>query len=124
MEVATDYYVALGAAVKDVSASRPFDLIVDLDGATLTVEVKGTTGDGSEILLTRGEVEHHLAAHPANALLVVCGVRLQGPSEAHEAVGGELRITQPWAVATDALVPVSYRYAVPGPSAPGAGGAS
>ena len=88
---------------------------MDLDGATLAVEVKGTAGDGEEVLLTRGEVEHHQSAHPGNALVVVAGVRLEGPPEAPEATGGEVRVIQPWLVSEEALRPLSYRYLVPPP---------
>lgn len=76
--------------MKDVSATRPFDLEVRLGADVLSIEVKGTTSDGSEVLLTRGEVEHHRKVHPANALAVVAGIRLQGPPDAPEAVGGDL----------------------------------
>ena len=44
--------------------------------------MKGTAGDGAEILLTRGEVEHHRTARPANALAIVANIRLEGPSDA------------------------------------------
>lgn len=118
MELATAYFVELGGIVKDVSALRPFDLSVDLHGTKLSVEVKGTTGSGDEVLLTRGEVEHHLGSHPANALVVVAGVQLGGPPDAPEATGGELRVIQPWLVESDALKALSYRYAVPSTSAP------
>ena len=87
MALATQHFVALGASVKDVSATKPFlDLEVHLEAARFTVEVKGTAGDGSEVLLTRGEVKHHVAAFPNNALAVVRGIRLQGPADAPEAV--------------------------------------
>lgn len=117
MELAINHFVGLGGTVKDVSSSNPFDLTVDLHGVKFTVEVKGTAGDGGEVLLTRGEVEHHTSAHPANALVVVAGVQLQGPPEAPQASGGELRLIQPWLVGDDALRPLSYRYSVPPPPA-------
>ncbi len=109
MALATEHYVALGGNVKDVSASKPFDLRVALNGCALTVEVKGTAGDGMEILLTRGEVMHHSAAHPDNALVVVSGIRLQGPPDAPHAIGGKVRVMQPWMLDPSALTVVSYR---------------
>jgi hypothetical protein len=112
MKIATEYYARRGGEVKDVSASSPFDLEVLLDGVRLSVEVKGTAGDGAEILLTRGEVSHHLQAHPANALVVVSGIHCEGQEDAPEAVGGELTVVSPWLVNEDALTALSYRYAV------------
>jgi len=113
MALATQYFVGKDAAVKDVSANHPFDLKVDLDGRQLSVEVKGTAGDGAEVLLTRGEVQHHASAHPDNALAIVSGIKLEGPADAPEATGGVLRIIEPWAVEAEALTPLSYRYTVP-----------
>ena len=119
MKVATEYFEGLGGGVEDVSAKKSFDLAVALHGEDLSVEVKGTAGEGAEVFLTRGEVEHHLTAHPANALAVVSGIQLQGAADAPEAIGGTLRVVQPWAVLEDGLTPVSYRYVVPSADASG-----
>jgi hypothetical protein len=113
MKLATAHYEDRGAAVKDVSANHPYDLKVTLNGTVLAVEVKGTAGDGAEVLLTRGEVEHHGDAHPANALVVVTNIRLEGPPDAPEAVGGDVRIIEPWALDPGGLTPIAYRYRVP-----------
>ena len=115
MKLATAHFESLGALVKDMSANHSFDLEVTLDGELLTVEVKGTASDGAEVLLTRGEVNHHRTSHPANALAVVANIRLEGRSDAPEAVGGDLRIIQPWQLDTDALTPLAFRYEVPTP---------
>jgi len=106
-------YVALGGSVRDVSAVKPFDLQVELDGVELTIEVKGTAGDGREILLARGEVQHHAIAHPNNALVVVSDIQLQGPPDAPQAVGGAVRVLQPWMLDEGALTVVSYRCLLP-----------
>jgi hypothetical protein len=113
METATAYFLAKGALVTDVSSNRSYDLLVELNGVAIAVEVKGTTGEGLEILVTRGEVEHHRNAYPDNALAVVSGIRLAGPPETPEAIGGELRVIEPWPIDDSALAPISYRYEVP-----------
>jgi hypothetical protein len=46
MALATDHYVAHGGIVKDVSATRSYDLEVTLGGAVLTVEVEGPRETG------------------------------------------------------------------------------
>lgn len=114
MEVATAHFLSRGATVRDVSANHPYDLLVEQDGVVATVEVKGTMGEGTEILLTRGEVAHHRVAYPNNALVVVSGIRLDGPPEAPDASGGELRLVKPWSIDDAALASISYRYVVPG----------
>jgi hypothetical protein len=113
METATAYFLAKGALVTDVSSNRSYDLLVELNGVAIAVEVKGTTGEGLEILVTRGEVEHHRNAYPDNALAVVSGIRLAGPPETPEAIGGELQVIEPWPIDDSALAPISYRYEVP-----------
>jgi len=100
--------------VVDVSTRKPYDLEVGLDGGVMSVEVKGTMGDGAEIVLTRGEVVHHLASYPGNALVVVSGIRLEGPATAPEALGGVVRVISPWGLEDSGLTPIAYRYQVPG----------
>jgi hypothetical protein len=111
MNLASAHFAEAGGAVKDVSANHPYDLEVTLSsGDVLSVEVKGTAVDGDEILLTRGEVEHHRVAYPANALVIASGITLEGPPDAPEATGGTLRVLRPWAVDSGELAPLSYRY--------------
>jgi hypothetical protein len=110
MAVAMAYFSGPGVTVKDVSAKQPYDFEVTRDGVHISVEVKGTAGDGEEVLLTRGEVTHQRGAYPNNALAVVSGIRLEGPPDAPNAVGGSIQVTTPWGIADDALTPMSYRY--------------
>jgi len=112
MRLAIDYFKARGAAVRDVSANRSYDLEVEEEGSCVTVEVKGTVSDGLEILITHPEVVHQRRAHPHNALALVSGVQLEGPPDAPVAAGGDLRVVQPWPIDDSALTPVSYRYSI------------
>ena len=68
MNEALLHYSKLGK-VTDTSRTESFDYVVDIDGATWHVEVKGTTGDPQEILLTPNEV-HHAKDYPHVALFV------------------------------------------------------
>lgn len=113
MSLASTHFETMAATVKNVSANHPFDLEVTLGETVLSVEVKGTVGDGAEILLTRGEVAHHGTAYPRNALVIVSNIQLEGPPDAPDAVGGELRLVQPWHLNSTDLTALSYRYEVP-----------
>ena len=110
MAVAMDYFSGPDVTIRDVSAKQPYDVEVTRDGVRICVEVKGTAGDGEEVLLTRGEVTHQRNAYPNNALAVVSGIRLEGPPDAPNAVGGSIQVMTPWSIGDDALTPMSYRY--------------
>ncbi len=111
-EVATEYWHADGWKVTDVSATQPFDLEVSKAGLTLSVEVKGTTGLGEKVVLTRGEVKHQKSAYPSNALVVVTGITLDGPNDAPTAAGGEANVLHPWLIAPEQLEPLAFIYRV------------
>lgn len=112
MRLAIDHFEARGAAVRDVSANRSYDLEVEEEGSPITVEVKGTVSDGLEILITHPEVVHQRQAYPHNALALISGVQLEGPPDAPVATGGDLQVIQPWPIDDSALTPMSYRCAI------------
>jgi 5-methylcytosine-specific restriction enzyme MrcB-like protein/uncharacterized protein DUF3883 len=118
MRLAIEHFDSIGAVVNDVSANQSYDLEVRQEGARWDVEVKGTVSDGVEILVTHPEVVHQRCAYPNNALVVVSGIRLEGPADAPVAVGGELRLIQPWCVDDGSLTPISYRCAPPPSTVP------
>jgi Protein NO VEIN, C-terminal len=100
MALATERLVADGWSVEDVSLYRSFDLLCTKDGQELHVEVKGTTGDGSSVLLTPGEVVHARVEHPNVALVVVSEILLTTNPETGEPVtdGGSLEVVLPWEI--------------------------
>jgi hypothetical protein len=101
----------MGYAVKDVGKSMSYDLHATKAGSVVKVEVKGTTSNGSEIVLTRNEVELHKSDHPANALAIVRSIKLDRHKDAPPTTsGGELILKMPWAVDDDRLAPIAYRY--------------
>jgi hypothetical protein len=112
VEVARAYYEDQGFSVKVLG--KPFDLEVTKEGAnTLTVEVKGTTSDGSGVPLTAGEVQHHANAFPDNALIVVRNITLHRDGDSPRASGGHLYELRPWSIDSGALRVISYGYEVP-----------
>ena len=52
MNTAMQFYSDAGCRVEDVHVTKSYDLICSKDGTSTHVEVKGTTGDGTEVILT------------------------------------------------------------------------
>lgn len=94
--------------VKDVHAVSPCDLVCIRDGKIiLRVEVKGTTGPGYTVIVTKGEVD--LARREKTALFVVSSIELRGS----KARGGKDHCVNPWKPADAKLTPLQYRHVVP-----------
>lgn len=108
MELTRAWLEEEGWTVEDRSASESYDFLANRDGANLFVEVKGTTGDGSLIQLTRLELEFALAHRAAMALAVVWGIRVAQIDGKVDASGGVLAVRHPWAPTLGSLRPISY----------------
>jgi MrcB-like, N-terminal domain len=108
--VVSDYYESLGYAVEDVGSTESFDLDVVRDAQRLSVEVKGTTSVGAEVILTPGEVDHHRSHYPNNCLAIVHSIGLDRTTEEPRATGGTLHLISPWTIEDDRLVPMAYKY--------------
>lgn len=115
MAVVVDLYQREGFALVDVSASEPWDLTATHpDGRQLHIEVKGTTGPGTAVIVTAGERRHAEQAAGLGAravLVVVSGVELE--RRAHpRASGGEITVRQePWDPDVDGTWTATvYRY--------------
>jgi hypothetical protein len=113
VDTATEYFKAGGYSVKDVGSKKSFDLEAKLGHETISVEVKGTTSAGDEVILTIAEVEHHQSVYPANALAVVHSIELDRSQAKPKASGGTLVVTQPWSIEDSSLRAISYRYKTP-----------
>ncbi|WP_457062560.1 MrcB family domain-containing protein [Mycobacteroides abscessus] len=101
---------ALGYITKDVGDKESYDILAIKGGDTIKVEVKGTTSNGTEIVLTRNEVNLHKDNHPANALAIVRHIELHRQDDGPTATGGELHLVMPWKVNDARLEPIAYRY--------------
>jgi hypothetical protein len=111
MGIAESYLNGEGYQTKNVSKGNPFDLLARRKGETLHVEVKGTTGGGKEILLTRKEVRFQRMKHPANMLFVVHSISLTRETEP-SASGGTPRVISPWLLTGKQLKPYAFAYEV------------
>jgi Domain of unknown function (DUF3883)/EVE domain len=110
MERAIAHYRSQGWSVEDVSATASYDLRCSRpDGQELRVEVKGTSGDGSSVLLTPNEAAHARAHYPHVALFVVAGILVsEDGAAAFLARGGVERVHEPWDIEAGLLVPVGF----------------
>src|SRR5690242_14584975 len=69
MNTATEFYSS-GWEVEDVHGTESYDLICRQGSEVKHVEVKGTTTDGAEVILTPNEVRH-AREYPSTALFVL-----------------------------------------------------
>lgn len=108
MQAAQRHYKKLGFIVEDVSDRHSFDLLCKKGACKLCVEVKGTTTDGSTVVLTRNEVEHALNQHNKCELFILHSIKL----EKGKASGGRATVLSPWCPESANLKPVSFIYSV------------
>jgi hypothetical protein len=113
VSVTTAHLKGLGYKVKDVGATQSYDLDARRGTEHLYVEVKGTTSEGAEVILTRNEVELNAKRYPATMLALVTNIELDRTEGSPSASGGKLVTFHPWRVDPKALQPLAYRYGVP-----------
>lgn len=106
----TEYFKAEGWSVKDVGANESFDLLLSRGDERCRAEVKGTTSAGTDVILTRAEVETQRKYYPHNALVVVHSIKLDRTGPEPTTSGGVLHCTSPWAVHDEDLSVISYAY--------------
>ncbi|MCY0989509.1 hypothetical protein OV203_20380 [Nannocystis sp. ILAH1] len=110
MTVAYAELTRMGFAVENVSRQRgTLDLLCrsrTRPTMTLRVEVKGTRGDGSAVLLTAGEVARARAEPDTTALFVVSQIQVAPDGKPF---GGTWRLYRPWQIERCELYPTQYR---------------
>ena len=110
--MAADALRAAGWEVEDVSLKSSFDLRATKGTLVRQVEVKGTTGDGSAVLLTPNEVRLVRDNPTISLLAIVAGITLApGPEGTVHAAGGTLTMIDPWVLDDHGtLHPTGYEY--------------
>lgn len=108
MERARAHFAALGYEVEDHSDRASYDLLARKNDEQVWVEVKGTRGDGSAVLVTANEVEHARSHHPHLALVVVMGISFRREPKP-TATGGEVVVYWPWDPDEHRCVPTAFR---------------
>ena len=117
MRHAYQHYERLGAITK-TAQRRSWDYEVEIDGNCWHIEVKGTTGDPVDVILTPNEVEH-AKTHPYVALYVLSNINITaGPDGTPTAAGGQTTIFHPWRIEDGHLRPLGFKYRLPGADRP------
>lgn len=113
MQLAINHFQQQGWIVEDVSKYESYDLLCTRQEEKLYVEVKGTTSEGSKILMTYQEVIHTQQNYPHTALFVVSQIKLINSEADLDATGGEIKLYQPWLLSDGSLKAIAYEYQVP-----------
>ncbi|MGO8104749.1 DUF3883 domain-containing protein [Rhizobium leguminosarum] len=114
MEVVEQYLASQGWIISDVSATQSYDLLCRRGTEIKYVEVKGTSGEGQEILITAAEVAFAHAHAPEMCLAIVSKiVLLEDARGGISASGGTVRIIEAWSPKAEDLLPVSFFCKVP-----------
>ena len=109
MNVASSWFLANGYSVSDTSATESFDLLVEKDGSSKKVEVKGSTSQElNSIMMTSNEVLLHQKEQGSTALALVSQINLVKGANP-ECNGGKLEVILDWQIDEWSLEPTSFR---------------
>lgn len=112
VKLAIDCLSELGyTQIQDVGDKESFDLLAVSAEKQLSVEVKGSTGAASSVILTKNEVSFQMDAFPMNGLVVVSNIQLVR-GEVLSAHGGDIQFISPWQINENRLKAISYEYQV------------
>jgi Domain of unknown function (DUF3883) len=112
MNIATEFYSKTWD-VEDVHGTESYDLICRRGDEVKHVEVKGTTTDGAEVILTPNEVRH-ARENEYTALFVLSNIRVERAEDGTvTATGGKCHPYDPWRLDDGTLTPLGFRYQVP-----------
>ena len=99
---------------KDVGKSESYDVHATKGDRVAFIEVKGTTGKGDKVVLTRNEVnlhrKLHREGHPEGVLAVVRNIDLDRSGDQPAATGGKLELIRPFKINEVGLDPIAYDY--------------
>jgi hypothetical protein len=113
MNTATEFYRGSGWDVEDVHGRESYDLVCRRGGEVKHVEVKGTTTDGGEVILTPNEVRH-ARNYSCTALLVLGKISIErGEKGTVSATGSVRHLYDLWRLDDGTLTPLGFRYQVP-----------
>ena len=110
MVAAREWLESEGYTVANKSQIFSFDYEGSKGGATLKIEVKGTTGDSDDaIFMTKNEVDLHTHERGKTGIIIVSGIQLEKLNEECVAKGGNLYADIGWDIGTWELVPMAFK---------------
>lgn len=109
MVVAEEMLGREGWGAEDVSRNNCFDFLCRRKGQQVYVEVKGSTGNGDRIILTRAEVEFAQKNRNSMMLIVVSDIQVSQVTEGGVVASGRTAtVYRAWSPDERSLQPVSY----------------
>lgn len=111
VERAIKHYENLKFSIEE--RGKPFDLLCIKDSLVLHVEVKGTTGSGETVTLTKNEVNDARDGGWQSDLFIAYQIDLIQVDGEWVASGGEIKHLEKWAPDDRDLTATEYEYRVP-----------
>lgn len=113
MNAAADFYSQLWT-VEDVHGTESYDLVCRNRDEEIRVEVKGTTTNGTDVILTPSEVRH-AREYSRTVLFILSNIELDRAEDGMVvATRGVRHVVDPWNIDEGELTPIGYRYQPPG----------
>lgn len=109
MKRAMKHFVSKGYDIEDTHVGHPYDLRCSNGKNEVYVEVKGTTGRGKKVLLTRGEVDFARRHNQSMALYLVHSISIRRKMHPNN---GKSVVVLPWKIRERNLLPSRYEYEV------------
>jgi hypothetical protein len=108
MNLAIEFLQQAGFRCIDSSATESYDILAELEGEQLKIEVKGTTSDFCEsVVMTRNEVDLHREEKGKTGLIVVSSILLN--KESSTASGGNVDAMLRWDIDEWDADPIAYQ---------------
>ena len=110
MELAEKHYLEKGFAVENTAVKKlPYDFRCTQGSREVRVEVKGTSGEGTTVEVTRGEVENARGTDWRTDLFVVSKIKVATVKGKPVASGGKVCPIENWQPAKEDLLAIRFR---------------
>ncbi len=96
----------------NTSGQKCYDYTCERSGSLYYVEVKGTQGAGTSVILTKNEVEHWKQHQQHSIAVIVHDIKLLPEGNSFHPSGGVSRVCLPWVLESAALTPIQYKWSV------------
>ena len=97
-------------AFNDTSAHECYDLTCEREGELYYVEVKGTQGAGTSVILTANEADHAMTYPHQSIAVIISHIEIVNGNGTRKASGGDPRVYLPWTLESSSLTPLQYQW--------------